>query len=73
MQTYTVNTGALRRRYERNYRAVIYSPKVYLIKFKGDIQTLDTIGLTIDNNFITTDSLNISISTATTTNNNKGF
>jgi hypothetical protein len=51
---------------------LVYSPKVYLIKFKW-LQTLDTIGLTIDNNFITTDSLNISISTATTTNNNKGF
>jgi hypothetical protein len=73
MQTYTVNTGALSEDMNDTIEQLIYSPKVYLIKFKGDIQTLDTIGLTIDNNFITTDSLNISISTATTTNNNKGF
>jgi hypothetical protein len=48
MQTYTVNTGALSEDMNETIEQLIYSPKVYLIKFKGDIQTLDTIGLTID-------------------------
>lgn len=73
VQTYTVNTGALSEDMNDTIEQLIYSPKVYLIKFKGDFQTIDTIGLTIDNNFITIDSLNISISTTTVTNNNKGL
>ena len=73
LQSYTVNTGSLSEDMNDTIEQLIYSSKVYLIKFKGDFQTIDTIGLTIDNNFITIDSLNIKISTATVTNNNKGL
>ena len=40
---------------------IVYSPKVYLILFKGDVHTTTTVGITIDNNYITIDSLNTTI------------
>jgi len=42
-------------------RDIVISPKVYLIKFKGDTQTTTTVGITIDNTFITVDSINTTI------------
>jgi len=62
VQTYTVNTGALTEDMNSTIEQIIYSPKVYLIKFKGDRKgiTVDGNYITIDSTFITIDGLNIS-------------
>jgi hypothetical protein len=43
---------------------IIYSPKVYLIKFKSDKQITSTVGLTIDSNLVSIDNVNITIDNA---------
>jgi hypothetical protein len=43
---------------------IIYSPKVYLIKFKSDKQITSTVGLTIDS-LVSIDNVNITIDNAT--------
>ena len=73
LQTYSINTGALTEDMNSTIEQIIYSPKVYLIKFKGDRQTVNTVGLTIDSTYVTIDNTNITIDTATVTNNGNGF
>jgi hypothetical protein len=46
---------------------IIYSPKIYLILFNGDIQENTTVGITIDSTFVTIDDTNITIDSATVT------
>ena len=60
---YTINTGSLKENMVEQVEEIIYSPKVYLIKFKGDVY-LDSdieVGITIDNTYITIDDLNTTI------------
>jgi hypothetical protein len=64
-QTYIVNTGSLSEDMVQIVEEIIYSPKVYLIKFKGDLQPTSTLGITIDSTFITIDSTIITIDSAT--------
>lgn len=56
-QIITINTGSLFEGMVEILAQIVYSPKIYLIKFKGDTQTATTVGITIDNNLITVDSL----------------
>lgn len=60
-ESFTINTGALTEEMVAQVEEIIYSPKVYLVFFKGDVHTTTTVGITIDNNYITIDSLNTTI------------
>ena len=66
-QSYTINTGMLQEQMVDLVEEIIYSPKVYLIRFKGDIQEATTIGLTIDNTYVTIDDTTITIDSLTVT------
>jgi hypothetical protein len=59
VQSYSINTGALTEDMNSTIEQIIYSPKVYLIKFKSDKQITSTVGLTIDSNLVTIDNVNI--------------
>lgn len=61
IQSYAINTGLLRPDMVAQVEELIYSPKVYLIEFKGDLNITTTEGITIDNTYITIDDLNTSI------------
>lgn len=61
IQSYAINTGLLRPDMVAQVEELIYSPKVYLIEFKGDLNITTTEGVTIDNTYITIDDLNTSI------------
>lgn len=60
-QTHTINTGRIDESEVQRIEELLYSPKIYLIKFLGDIVYQITDGLTIDNTFITIDSTEITI------------
>lgn len=64
-KTYQVETGVLSEEMVEVVRQIVYSPKVYLVRFKGDLQTTTTIGLTIDNTFVTIDDTDITIDSTT--------
>lgn len=61
-QTYTINTGHLKEEMGQLVEEILYSPKVYLIHFKGDIEsvgggiTVDTTLYSADNTIITADN-----------------
>jgi len=61
MQQYTINTGLLRPDMVAQVEEIIYSPKVYLIEFKGDLNLTPTTGITIDSTYITIDDMNVTI------------
>jgi len=73
VQSYSINTGALTEDMNSTIEQIIYSPKVFLIKFKGDKQTSNTIGITIDSTYKTIDDTNITIDSQTVTANGNGF
>lgn len=56
-QSYSINTGMIEEEMDALVEEIIYSPKIYLIKFKGDLNLTTTVGITIDNNIVTVDSL----------------
>lgn len=60
-QSYTINTGIIDESDVQRIEELIYSPKVYLIKFLGDIVFEVAPGVTIDSTFITVDDTNITI------------
>lgn len=64
-QDYIINTGSLTESMVNQVEQIIYSPKVYLILFNGDVQENTTQGVTIDSTFITIDDTNITIDSAT--------
>jgi len=61
IQQYTINTGLLRPDMVAQVEEIIYSPKVYLIEFKGDLNLTPTTGITIDSTYITIDDMNVTI------------
>jgi hypothetical protein len=61
VQSYAINTGLLRPEMVAQVEEIIYSPKVYIIEFKGDLNLTTTEGITIDNTYITIDDLNTTI------------
>lgn len=60
-QTYTINTGNLKESMSDQIEEILTSEKVYLIRFKGDLNITTTTGVTIDNTYITIDDLNTTI------------
>jgi hypothetical protein len=72
-ETFNVNTGSLKPEMVEQIEEILISPKVYLIRFKGDIQTTTTTSVTIDNTYITIDSLNTTIDGLSTDINDLGF
>lgn len=66
-QRYTINTGSLTESMINQVEQIIYSPKVYLILFSGEVQTVTTNGITIDNTFVSIDDTTITIDSATIT------
>ena len=73
VQSYSINTGALSEDMNSTIEQIVYSPKVYLIKFKGDKHTTNTIGSTIDSTYVTADNTNITIDTLTATVEGNGY
>ena len=67
LQKYEINSGSLTETMINQIEQIIYSPKVYLILFDGDIQESSTVGITIDSTFVTIDDTNITIDSATVT------
>jgi hypothetical protein len=66
-QSIIINTGSLSEEMVDLVEQIVYSPKIYLIKFKGDLQTTSTVGITIDDTFVTIDDLNITIDSKSVT------
>jgi len=60
-QQYTINTGSLTEEMVSIVEQLIYSPKVYLIKFAGDIENNPTTGITVDSTYVTADDTNITV------------
>ena len=56
-----INTGSLEENMTSIIEELIFSPKIYLIRFKGDLELVTTVGITIDNTFVTIDSEIITI------------
>lgn len=66
-QSYVINTGSLDENMTSIIEELIYSPKVYLIRFKGDLEEVTTVGITIDSTLVTIDSTEITIDSQTIT------
>lgn len=54
-QTFVVNTGGLDETMNETVKQITFSPKVYFIRFKGDLVSPEVVGVTIDNTYITID------------------
>ena len=67
-QEYLINTGSLTEDMINSVEQIIYSPKVYLIKFNGSIQETSTVGITIDSTLVTIDNTNITVDSVTIAN-----
>jgi hypothetical protein len=72
-QSYTINSGSLSEDMTSIIEELIYSPLVYLIKFKGDLELVTTIGITIDSTVVTIDSTDITIDSQTISDEAIGF
>jgi hypothetical protein len=66
-QSWVINTGSLTEDMINDIEQIIYSPKVYLIKFNGEIQEATTVGITIDSTLVTIDDTFITIDSETIT------
>lgn len=64
-KSYVIETGVLSEEMVEVVRQIVYSPKIYLIRFKGDVQENTTVGATIDSTYITVDSIETTIDGAT--------
>lgn len=60
-QVYTINTGTIDESDVQRVEELIYSPKIYLVRFMGDIVYEISGGITIDSTFVTIDDTNITI------------
>ncbi|WP_395048030.1 hypothetical protein [Flavobacterium sp.] len=72
-QTYTVNTGVMDESMNALIEELIYSPKIYLIRFYGDRWTVAQQGITVDNNIVTVDNETITVDSDTVTVNDIGY
>ena len=66
-QTYTVNTGVMDESMNALLEELLYSPKIYLVRFYGQRWTVEQQGITVDNDIITIDNTNITIDSDTIT------
>jgi hypothetical protein len=73
LQSYIINTGSLTEDMVDTIEELIYSPKVYLIKFNGRVNETLTLGITIDSTFVTIDDTNITIDSETAPTELNGF
>ena len=72
-QNHTINTGLLLPKMCEIVEQIIYSPKIYLVKFRGDLVDNSSVGITIDNSFESIDSMDITIDNETITSESIGF
>ena len=72
-QTYTVNTGVLHESMNALIEELIYSPKIYLVRFYGDKFTTAQVGITVDNDIITVDNETITVDSDTITVGDVGY
>lgn len=73
IQSYTVNTGVLDESMNALIEELLYSPKVYLIRFYGSKYTVAQVGITVDNDIITVDNTDITVDSDTITNDDIGY
>lgn len=72
-QMWNINTGSLTEDMINKVEQILYSPKVYLIKFNNTYQEQVTQGVTIDSTFVTIDNTNITIDSATISQELQGY
>lgn len=72
-QSYSINTGRIDETATQVIEDMVYSPKVYLIRFSGDIVKEEVTGITVDNTFITVDDTNITVDNSTVGGDSIGF
>jgi hypothetical protein len=72
-QSYVINTGSLEENMTSIIEELIYSPIVYLINFKGDLELVTTVGISIDNAVVSIDNTDISIDSQSITADAIGF
>lgn len=72
-QTYTINTGTLDESMNDMIEQLIYSPKIYLVRFYGDRWTVEQEGITVDNDIITVDNEMITVDSDTITLDDIGY
>lgn len=72
-QTYTVNTGVLHESMNALIEELIYSSKIYLVRFYGDKFTSAQVGITVDNDIITVDNETITVDSDTITVGDVGY
>lgn len=72
-QTYTVNTGVLHESMNALIEELIYSSKIYLVRFYGDKFTTAQVGITVDNDIITVDNETITVDSDTITVGDVGY
>lgn len=72
-QTYTVNTGNIDESMNSLVEELIYSPKIYLVRFYGDRWTQVQEGITVDNDIVTVDNTGITVDSDTVTVNDIGY
>lgn len=66
-QTYTVNTGVMDESMNNALEELLYSPKIYLVRFYGERWTVAQQGITVDNDIITVDNETITVDSDTVT------
>lgn len=72
-QTYTVNTGVLHESMNALIEELIYSSKIYLVRFYVDKFTTAQVGITVDNDIITVDNETITVDSDTITVGDVGY
>jgi hypothetical protein len=66
-QTYTVNTGVMDESMNALIEELLYSPKIYLVRFYGQRWTAAQQGITVDNDVVTVDNETITVDNDTVT------
>lgn len=72
-QAYTVNTGVLDQSMNALIEELIYSSKIYIVRFFGDKFTTAQVGITVDNDIITVDNETITVDSDTITVGDVGY
>ena len=72
-RTYTVNTGVIDPSMNGLIEELLYSPKVYIVRFFGDRWSVAQQGITVDNTIVTVDNTTITVDSDTVTNEDIGY
>ncbi|MFC6264616.1 hypothetical protein ACFQFA_13235 [Flavobacterium panici] len=72
-QTYIINTGHIDETATQLIEELIYSPKVYLIRFSDERTSTEVTGITVDNTYITVDDTTITVDNDTVTAESLGY